>query len=67
PLLKNTARAAYATYILHPLAVIAITLLLKNLQIEPAVKFLIAAPVIVTLSFLLGSLAVRLPGIKNIV
>lgn len=67
PLLKHTARAAYATYILHPLAVITITLMLKNWQAEPALKFLIAAPVIVTLSFLLGSLAVRLPGIKNIV
>ena len=67
PLLQNTARAAYATYILHPLAVIAITLLLKNWQIEPAVKFLVAAPVVVTISFLLGSLAVRLPGVKNIV
>lgn len=67
PLLKHTARAAYATYILHPLAVITITLMLKNWQAEPALKFLIAAPVIVTLSFLLGSLAARLPGIKNIV
>lgn len=67
PILKTTARAAYATYILHPLAVISIALLLKNWQIEPAIKFLIAAPVVVTISFLLGSLAVRLPGIKSIV
>ncbi len=67
PILQNAGRTAYATYILHPLAVIAITLLLKNWQIEPAVKFLVAAPVVVTISFLLGSLAVRLPGIKNIV
>lgn len=67
PLLKNMSRAAFATYILHPLAVISVALILKNLQIEPALKFLIAAPVVVTISFLLGAFAVRLPGIKNIV
>jgi len=66
-LLKNMSRAAFATYILHPLAVVSIALLLKNWQIEPALKFLIAAPVVVMMSFLLGSLAVRLPIIKNIV
>jgi hypothetical protein len=67
PLLKNMSRVAYATYILHPLAVISVALMLKNFQIEPALKFLMAAPIVVVISFSLGSLAIRSPGIKNIV
>jgi len=66
PLLKNMARAAYATYILHPLAVVAVALILMHFQIEPALKFLIAAPFVVTISFLLGLLAVKLPVVKNV-
>ena len=65
--LKNMSRAAYATYILHPLAVVSVALILMYWQIEPALKFLIAAPFVVTISFLLGSLAIKLPVIKNIV
>jgi hypothetical protein len=67
PLLKNMSRAAYATYILHPIAVIFVALMLKQLRIEPAFKFLIAAPVVVTISFLMGSFVTKLPVIKNIV
>lgn len=66
-LLKQTARAAYATYILHPVVVVSVALILNLWQIEPALKFLIAAPVVVTVSFLLGMFTVRLPVIKNIV
>lgn len=67
PLLKSAARAAYATYILHPLVVVVVALVLKPLQIEPALKFLIAAPVVVPMSFLLGSFVTKLPVVKNIV
>lgn len=67
PLLQKMARAAFATYILHPLVVIVCTVLLKDIAIDPALKLLIAAPVVVPCSFLLGSLVVKMPGIKNIV
>jgi hypothetical protein len=67
PLLKNMSRAAYATYILHPIAVISVALMLKQLRTEPAFKFLIAAPIVVTISFLMGSFVTKLPVIKNIV
>jgi hypothetical protein len=67
PLLKNMSRTAYATYILHPIAVVSIALILKDWQTEPALKFLIAAPLAVAIAFLLGSFTVRLPVIKNIV
>lgn len=67
PLLKNMARSAYATYILHPLAVVSVALILKQCQIEPLLKFIIAVPFVVTTSFLMGAFAVKLPVIKNIV
>ena len=67
PLLKNMSRTAYATYILHPIAVVSIALILKDWQTEPALKFLIAAPLAIVIAFLLGSFTVRLPVIKNIV
>jgi hypothetical protein len=67
PLLKNMTRAAFATYILHPLAVVTIALIIKDWEIEPALKLLVAAPLVVVISFLLGMLAVRMPVIKNIV
>jgi surface polysaccharide O-acyltransferase-like enzyme len=67
PVLKNMSRAAFATYILHPLAVISIALLLKHWQTEPALKLLVAAPLVVAISFLLGMLVVRLPVVKNVV
>jgi len=67
PLLQKMARAAFATYIMHPLIVITCTVLLKNFAIDPAVKLLIAAPIVVPCSFLLGSLLVKVPGVKNIV
>ncbi len=67
PLLKNMSRAAYATYILHPLIVISIALLLKDWNIEPAVKLLVALPIVVTSAFFIGWITTRIPGVKNIV
>ncbi|HVX26035.1 MAG TPA: acyltransferase [Parafilimonas sp.] len=66
-LLKKLARASFATYILHPLTVISIALILQTWQIEPAVKFLIAAPVAVIVSFIIGLLVVKLPVVKDII
>lgn len=66
PLLQKMARASFATYILHPLIVIACTLLLKGVTINHAFKLLIAAPVVVPCSFLLGSMAVKIPVVKNV-
>ena len=67
PLLQKMSRAAFATYIFHPLFVISICLLLKPLTISPAFKLLIAAPVAVIASFSFAFLIVRIPVIKDIV
>lgn len=67
PLLQRASRAAFATYIFHPLIVISLTLLLLQWNIDPAFKVLLAAPCTVTFSFCLGWLITRLPIAKNIV
>jgi len=67
PLLQKMARSAYATYIIHPLFIISIALLLKDWNIEPAVKLLVAAPIAVTASFVFAGLLVKLPGVKDVV
>lgn len=67
PLLQRMARASFATYIIHPLIVISLTVLLKDWAINPAIKLLVAAPVVVTASFLSGSLLVKIPGVRDVV
>lgn len=67
PLLQAASRAAFATYIFHPLIVISATLLLLPWQADPALKLLIAAPCTITLSFCMGWLITRLPVARNIV
>ncbi len=66
-LLQQLSRAAFATYIFHPLIVISTTLLLSQWKIDPAYKVLIAAPCTITFSFCLGWLISRLPLAKSIV
>lgn len=67
PLLKQMARCAFATYIFHPAAVVSISLLLKPLQVDPALKLIIAAPLAVIVSFSLAGLIVKVPVVNNIV
>ena len=64
---SNLSRSAFAVYIFHPLVVIAITLAVSSWDIEPAIKLLFVAPVVVVCSFLLGMFIVRIPGVKKII
>lgn len=65
--LKGMSRGAFATYILHPLVVISITLLLLNWPVDPLYKLFIALPMGVVCSFALGWVISKLPGVRNIV
>ncbi len=67
PLLRGMSRAAFATYIFHPLIVICSTLLLLSWQVDPAFKLLVAIPCNVVFSFCLGWVITRLPLARNIV
>ena len=66
-LLKNMSRSAYAVYIFHPLVLVSVALLFRSLTIDPAFKLLFVAPLAVVASFFIGSLLVKLPGVKNII
>ncbi|MDN3580086.1 acyltransferase family protein [Mucilaginibacter flavus] len=64
---KKLSRATFAVYIFHPLVLISVSMLLRSWAIDPAVKLLVAAPVVVTLSFLVGLGMVRVPIVKKII
>ncbi len=66
-LLQRMSRAAFATYIFHPLIVIILTIALLSWQVDPAIKALIAVPCNITISFLLGWFVTKMPVAKNIV
>ncbi len=60
------SRSNFVVYIFHPLVIVGFTLLIRNWEIDPAIKFLIMAPIIVIVSYCLGSLILLIPGIKKI-
>ncbi len=64
---KKLSRATFAVYIFHPLVLISVSMLLRSWVIDPAVKLLVAAPVVVTLSFLVGLGMVRVPVVKKVI
>jgi surface polysaccharide O-acyltransferase-like enzyme len=67
PLLAKLSRSSFAVYIFHPLAIVALTLALRNWTVDPAIKLLLVAPLAVLSSFLLGTLILWIPGVKRIV
>jgi hypothetical protein len=65
-LLTKASRSSFAVYIFHPLVTVIFMLALKNWAIDPAIKLLITAPLIVLGSFVLGSIILLIPGVKKI-
>ena len=66
-LLTKLSRYAFAVYIFHPLVIISLSLALRNWAVDPAIKFLLVAPLAVAGSFLLASVIVLIPGVKKII
>jgi surface polysaccharide O-acyltransferase-like enzyme len=67
PLLTKLSRYSFATYIFHPIVIVAFTLAIRNWNIDPAIKLLVVSPLIVAASFALGGLLVLIPGVKKII
>ncbi|GAA6770134.1 acyltransferase family protein [Flavobacterium sp. CGRL2] len=65
-LLTKASRSSFAVYIFHPLVTVIFMLALKNWAIDPAIKLLITAPLIILGSFVLGSIILLIPGVKRI-
>jgi hypothetical protein len=47
--------------------IVGFTLALRNWAIDPAIKLLVAAPLIILGSFVLGSIILLIPGVKKII
>jgi surface polysaccharide O-acyltransferase-like enzyme len=60
------ARDSYTAYIIHPLIVVAITILFEPLPLSPIPKFMIAAVIIVILTYLLAHVIRTFPGARSI-
>ncbi|HEX4851089.1 MAG TPA: acyltransferase family protein, partial [Puia sp.] len=66
-LMAKLSRNTFAVYIFHPLVLVSIALLFRNWNVDPAVKFLVVAPLAVAGSFLLASVITLIPGVRKII
>lgn len=65
--LSKLSRSAFAVYIFHPLLIVSLTVALSGWAVDPALKFLLVAPMAVTGSFLLGMILVKIPCVNKII
>jgi glucans biosynthesis protein C len=65
--MKELARSAYAVYIIHPMVLVFIALLLKDIHLASLLKFLITGVLSVGISFALGFVLVRIPLVNKVV
>lgn len=65
-LFTKLSRSNFAVYIFHPLVIVAATLALRNWNVDPVLKVLVNAPIVVFGSFALGSAVLLIPGIRKI-
>ncbi len=62
---KGLARNAFAVYVIHTLILVAMGLLLSVVDLDPFLKFILTAPLILALNFLLAHLFLKLPFVKR--
>ena len=67
PLMGRLSRNAFAVYIFHPLVLIVLSLSIRNWAVDPAIKFLVVAPLGIAGSFLLASAITSIPGVRKII
>lgn len=66
PILQSAALDSYATYIMHPLVLVAIAILLQSLVLPALAKFLLFAPLAVFAAFAIGHLTRSLPAARRV-
>ncbi len=64
---NEMSRGAYVAYIMHPLILVGGSVLLKDLQIDPLIKFLIVGVIVVVSTFAVSYVLVRTPLVKEVV
>ncbi len=65
-IIKWMAHNAYATFVVHPLIIVPLTYLIRDLGIDSLLKFLIIGLVGIPLCFTAGMLLKKIPGAKTI-
>ncbi len=60
------ARSSYATYVIHPLVLVALMVLIRDWAVAPEAKLLVVAPLGVLAAFATGFALTRLPGVRRI-
>jgi hypothetical protein len=66
-LTREMSRAAYAAFILHQIVLVGLVLAIHQVSWPSAVDFLTVAVLGVAVSFGLGALVLRLPGVRLVV
>ena len=61
------SRAAFAAFLVHQGVLVALVLSIRHVELPPEVKYLTVASLGVVLSFAIGSLLVRIPGLSRVV
>jgi glucan biosynthesis protein C len=64
--LARAASASFAAYLLHPVVLVALSVLIRVLPWPPEVKLLVVAAIGVPLSFWIGDRATRIPGANRV-
>jgi peptidoglycan/LPS O-acetylase OafA/YrhL len=67
PVMNKAGRASYATYVLHPLVLIGLSVAMRGVPWAPEVKFLVVAATGIPASFAVGYALTRLPGVNRVV
>jgi len=62
----NSAVDSYTVYIIHPVIVVAATMLFESVNLSPSVKFIVAFVVSITICYLIAHYIRKIPGIKSV-
>jgi len=65
-LIRLMARNTYAVYVIHTPVVTLLVFLLRNIQLNSALKCLLVSPIAVTLCFLLAQIMMQLPSVRKV-
>jgi surface polysaccharide O-acyltransferase-like enzyme len=65
-LAKVMSDNCFAVYILHPLIIVPLALALSGIQMNLGLKFILVAPLAVTLSYLVAYLIRKVPFVRSV-
>ena len=65
-LAKVMSDNCFAVYVIHPLIVVWLALALRGLQMNLSLKFLLVAPLAVTVCYLVASLIRKVPSVRSV-